>query len=152
MSFKIIDRDHGYKKFLREVFSKGQTQLEVGVLADEGSKKHAKSDLTVLEIATIHEFGLGNNPERSFIRAWFDENKEQNEELLFRLAEQVIAGKLTREQAMNQAGLRFVAGIQKRITDRIPPPLKQATIMRKGSTVPLVDTGQLKSSITYKLV
>jgi hypothetical protein len=116
------------------------------------AKGSAKSKaLTVLEIATIHEFGLGHNPERSFIRAWFDEKKDENELLIKKIAEQYLAGKITREQGLDLLGVRFVASVQKRIRDRIEPPLAKSTEDRKGSSVPLIDTGQLRSSITFKV-
>ena len=147
----IIDRDAGLKKLLRETLIPGRTNVTVGVQADIGDQQHVGSKLTVLDIATIHEFGLGNNPERSFIRATFDENQEQNLELIYRLAQLVVDGKLTREQALNQLGLRFQAQVIDRINSNIPPPLAPATIKRKGSSLALVDTGQLKSSITYRI-
>jgi len=143
----IIDRDAGLKKLLRETLIPGRTNVTVGVQADIGAQQHVGSKLTVLDIATIHEFGLGNNPERSFIRATFDENQE----LIYRLAQLVVDGKLTREQALNQLGLRFQAQVIDRINSNIPPPLAPATIKRKGSSLALVDTGQLKSSITYRI-
>lgn len=126
----------------------GKQQKDRIKAAKEGAKSKA---LTVLEIATIHEFGLGHNPERSFIRAWFDEKKDENELLMKKVAEQYLAGKITREQGLDLLGVRFVGSIQKRIRDRIEPPLASSTEKRKGSSVPLIDTGQLRSSITFKV-
>lgn len=148
---KITDRDAGLKRLLRDTLIPGKTNVTVGVQADVGSQQHVNSKLTVLDIATIHEFGLGNNPERSFIRATFDANQEQNLELIYRLAQLVLDGKLTRDEALNQLGLRFQAQVIDRINSNIPPPLSPATVKRKGSSLALVDTGQLKSSITYKI-
>jgi len=36
------------------------------------------------------------------------------------------------------------------MANRIPPPLAQATIDAKKSSVPLIDTGQLRASIGHK--
>jgi hypothetical protein len=47
-----------------------------------------------------------------------------------------------------------VAGWMKaRIAEGIPPPLAEATIARKGGgkTTPLINTGQLRNSIGYKV-
>ena len=118
----------------------------------KAAKANASANsLTVLDVGTIHEFGLGNVPERSFIRGWADENKEKNAKTISLLMRSVAQGKRTAEDAANIIGLRFVGEIQRRMRDRIPPPLKPATIARKGSDVPLIDTGQLRSSIQYKV-
>lgn len=171
-SKKVRDTDKGYKKRLRTIFGLKPNSLTVGIHADKGTKKHdvrarkevaggrgkkARQDaasaasLTVLDIGTIHEFGLGNNPERSFIRAWADENKAKNQKTISTLMKSVAQGKRTIEDASDIIGLRFVGDIQRRMRNRIPPPLKSETIARKGSDVPLIDTGQLRSSIQYKV-
>jgi hypothetical protein len=41
--------------------------------------------------------------------------------------------------------------VQMRISQGIPPALAQATVDRKKSSVPLVDTGQLRSAITWQV-
>ena len=38
------------------------------------------------------------------------------------------------------------------LTDLKTPPLAESTIRRKGSSNPLIDTGQLRSSITWQVV
>lgn len=110
-----------------------------------------RAPLTVADIATIHEYGLGHNPERSFIRAWADENKSANEKALIKIGQAVVEGKFTAEQGLDRAGLLFVAQIQKRIKGNIPPPLNAATIKKKKSSTPLINTGQLWTSIRHKV-
>lgn len=138
-----------------------RAKITVGIHGEEGGEMHGSdtfaedgaiersSELTVADIGTIHEFGLGV-PERSFIRAWFDEASDENRALLQSRLKLVIAGKLTPEQALERCALKFEAGVRRRIRARIPPPLAQSTIDRKGSSTPLIDTGQLVSSIRAK--
>jgi phage gpG-like protein len=123
----------------------------VGIHEAEGNAPHGK--LTNAEVGAVHEFGSPSRgiPERSFIRAWFDGAREQIKLQMENVARGVTKGKITREQALNQLGSFFVGQIQQRIARRIPPPLNEKTIMRKGSDVPLIDTGQLRSSITYSV-
>ena len=59
----------------------------------------------------------------------------------------VLAGKRTEEQAAARLELAFEADVKQRIRSHIPPPLKPATIDRKGSSLALVDTSQLLNSI-----
>ncbi len=150
-SIRVITRDRGYLDLLKRVEESKNAGLVVGIL-DElgGTNVHDGTGLTVAEIAEVHEFGLGNNPERSFIRAWFDQHREPCRRVIAAAMKAVVAGKITKVQAIEQVGALFVAQIQQRIRSHIPPPLQQATIDRKGSDVPLIDKGQLWSSIGFK--
>jgi len=123
----------------------------VGIFEAEGGKPHGDDALTVLEVAAVHEFGSETVPERSFLRGWFDENIERAREALRVLMVQVVEGRLRPETALNRFGLWLQAEIQKRIAEGIPPPLAEITIERKGSSVPLIDKGQLRSSVTFKV-
>lgn len=151
------DQDKGFAALFKRLGDSKGLVLTVGVHGPEGSAEHeappggGSSPLTVAQVATIHEYGLGTSPERSFIRAWSDENESKNLETLVKIGQAVVQGKFTAEQGLDRAGLRFVAEIQKRIRGGIAPPLKPATIARKGSSTPLVNTGQLITSIRHRV-
>lgn len=148
MGLRIIDR--GYKALIGAFTGKRRTEVTIGIHAADGKAPHTGSKFgeTVLDIATAHEFGLGV-PQRSFLRAWFDENRQQINEAIKRMALSVLKGKRTRKQAIELLAQSFVGQIQKRIAAGIPPPNSPATIAAKGSSKPLIDTGQLRTSITY---
>lgn len=151
------DRDGGFAALFKRLGDSAGLVLTVGIHGPEGKEPAENPDgkpagpLTVADIATIHEYGLGHNPERSFIRAWADENKAQNEQALIKIGQAVVQGKFTAEQGLDRAGVRFVAEIQARIKAHIPPPLQLKTIERKKSSTPLIDKGQLWSSIRHKV-
>lgn len=107
--------------------------------------------LSLLEVAALHEFGGGRTPQRSFIRATIDAQRSEIERLQQVLGMQVVAGKIDARQALDMLGQKVAAWCQARIAAGIAPPLKPATIARKGSSTPLVDTGQLKSAITWRV-
>lgn len=159
MSARIKDVDKGLKRLVRNVKPLGKGRgLSVGIHAAEGARQHSKApddksarELTIVEIGAFNEFGLGV-PERSFIRAWFDEGKTVNHAALKRAVERVMRGEITAEQALDQLGLQFVGEVQKRISQGVPPPNAPATIRRKGSSKPLIDRGQLRQSLTHKVV
>jgi len=168
---RIKDKDKGYKKMLKRVLAQQPKEVSVGIFDAEASQVHEepqrfigpvqegaeapnpkpRKPMTVGEIAEIHEYGLGNNPERSFIRAWVDENPGKIRAAMTRLLESVIKGKRTKETAMNAFGLWAAGQMQKRIAAGIAPGLSPVTILRKGSAIPLIDTGQLRASITYQV-
>ena len=135
---------------LREIERFEGLEIRAGILANEGAETHSEG-LTVLDVASFHEFGTRRIPARSFLRGYYDERESDLDEGLDRMLASVVAGKRTAQSAGDAFGSAVVAGIQKRISDRIEPALADATIARKGSDVPLIDTGQLRSSITYDL-
>lgn len=150
----VKDIDKGFQHLVNRLQFDGQ-EVRVGITAASGSAAAQGEDslknLTVLDIAEFHEFGTGTIPERSFIRAWFDENRDLVRKQITNILQAVVKGKYTRDQALNILGLTWAAGMQKRMADRIPPELSPATIKAKGSDVPLIDTGQLRSAITYSV-
>jgi len=150
----LKDRDRGYKALLKKAFG-ADWKIQVGILAAEGACPKEEPDgkeskLTVLDVGYFHEFGLGV-PERSFLRGWLDEKQGDVKKAMTRMAESVLAGNREPEPALNVLGQAFVGGIQKRITEHIPPSLADETVKRKGSDVPLISTGQLRSSLSYSV-
>lgn len=90
-------------------------------------------------------------PERSFIRGTVDAKGRQITKIAKTLMQSVFKKQRTTKQALGLLGI-FVQGlIRGRMSAGIPPPLKPATIKRKGSSKPLIDTGQLRSSIDLKV-
>ena len=142
----VTVRDHGAAKMVN--LSAEHGSVKVGIMAGKGATVE-KGGITVLQVGTFHEFGLGV-PERSFIRAWFDGNLPEIKKTLADLVDDVDSP-AEFEQMLEIFGLWAVGQIQQRIADGIEPPLKEATIRRKGSSTPLIDTGQLRSSITHEV-
>lgn len=129
----------------------GASHVNVGIIGSEASAQHPGSDLTNAELGVIHEYGLGV-PERSFLRRTFEDPVKLAEyrALQERLAGLVIEGKITLERAAELVGAWGAAAVQRTITESdIPPPLAAETVRRKGSSKPLVDTGQLVRSINW---
>jgi phage gpG-like protein len=152
---KVIDRDRGYKAFmkrLKEAQGGAKRIVKVGVFGKAGNAKHTTAKMSNVELAAIHEFGRGRVPERSFIRSTVDENRPAYESMLRRVAHGVVDGKVTVERGLAIVGEKVRSDIQNKITSNIPPSLNPETIRAKGSSIALVDTGQLLNSITYEVV
>lgn len=142
------------------VTHKGGKKLEA--LLENAFKGHVKgvetgfyADATyddgtpVAGVAAAHEFGDGNLPERPF----------------FRLANEGIKGKavgMLRAQidpkvmAVDKTiaarlGAMHAGEVKRSITALKSPALDPSTIARKGSSNPLIDTGVMRSSVTYKV-
>ena len=145
----VRDVDNGYGALVKRIFALGAPKISVGIHEADGAQEH--DGLSVVALAAIHEFGIGV-PERSFIRAWFDENEERAKEALRLLLASVVEGKREPMQALELFALWAVGEMQARMARGISPALSDRRIKEKGSSVPLIDTGQLRSSISYEIL
>ncbi len=145
----VKDTDRGFKALQKRLKDTHGWKITVGVHDSAGN--HGSTQQSIADIALIHEFGApaANIPARSFIGAWFDLHGAELSRKAQIDVQEYIAGAMQKVQVLARAGSRAVAGIQARMAQGVPPPLKQATINRKGSSVPLIDTGQLRTSVTW---
>lgn len=102
--------------------------------------------LTVGMVAIFNEFGLGV-PERSFIRSTFDEKQREIKDFIIQKQFEVTGLKITTEQALNQIGAFGAKLMVEKIDSFVPPPNAESTIFKKDSSMPLIDTGQLRQTI-----
>lgn len=161
---KVIDR--GLSRIIRQTNKAGRLKIKVGIQGSEAEAvEHDGEGITNAQLGAIHEFGTkgislgrsggtsGGIPSRSFIRSTFDRESRQWQGLMVRAAKEIYGP--TRPDIRKVLGLmgeRAVADIRQTINKGIPPELMPETIERKGSSKPLIDTGQLKASITYKVI
>jgi hypothetical protein len=146
-SVRMTYRDTGWKRFRAMVEkARGQHTITLGIHGDAGGHD---SGMSVVEIAMLHEFGSGHIPQRSFVRAWVEDNREKIDRAFAAMGKQLT--KRPAEQLLEQLGSLFKASMQARISAGIAPELAKSTSDRKGSTTPLIDTGVLKASINYKV-
>lgn len=148
----VSDIDRGWNALrtrLEGLAAPGGAFVTVGVQGDEGGAQHAGSDLSVAELAAVHEYGTSTIPERSFLRAGLLEGEARLRRVEVALGRAVVLGLMPEQRALALLGEEAVGLIKSRISDGIPPPNAPATIARKGSSTPLIDTGQLLGAITY---
>lgn len=139
IGMSVKDTDHGFKAALAD-FAKTNVDVVVGVLGSAGESE--------VIIAAVHEFGSqdGHIPQRSYLRSTIDDRRGEIFDLL-----ELQLKKSKPEVAAGRIGMQVVSMVRERIRDRISPALKPATIKRKGSDIPLIDTGRLLQSITSEV-
>jgi len=146
-------RDNGARAMLARITAAQQpARVRVGVLDDAVKEDDGGgAPMSLLEVAAVHEFGAGHVPQRSFIRATVDLHTEEIQRLQQGLGLQIIRGEIDHTTALERLGIKVVAWVQNRIAAGIDPPNADSTIARKGSSKPLINTGQLRSSITHRV-
>lgn len=154
---RVIDTDRGFEGVKRRLRAAKGLAVKVGVLGGE-QKDGAELGTTVAEVAMWNEFGVPGGPGRPAIpsRPAFRRAAEASKPSLRILAKAetaaVIDGTRTPQQALGRMGLFIQGAIQQEIVDLRTPPNAPSTIAAKGSSNPLIDTGQLKNSVTYEVV
>lgn len=158
MTATITDTDHGLAALgQRLAEAAGFKGVLVGILADEPHEGRGESGpASLVEIAAINEFGApgAGIPSRPFIRGTIDANAAEIQRLQAAVARAVIAGRITPEQALQQIGARVAGMIKAAIARGGEPPFApnaESTILAKGSSKPLVDTGTLRSAVSFEV-
>ena len=164
---RVIDRDLGWKKFREQMRGLSNAHVTVGLHADAKPYEQGQGEAaTVAQVASFHEFGDGV-PQRSFMRPTVDGNQEKYASMLQREAGLIIDGKLSVHDALALLGEVVAVDIKRAITDMTDPPLAESTIAAKKAKAaylgekkaqayadsganPLIDTGHMRHSVTYK--
>lgn len=132
--------------------------VKVGLVGSKGSEEHEGSDdMDNAAIGLIQEFGsvTNNIPPRSFLRMPIEEKQA---DIISEMQEYIDA-----EGGAQAVGKRFyerlgVAAV-KAVQDAFSsggfgqwPPNTDETAAKKGSSAPLIDTGQLRRAVDYEVV
>ena len=152
---RVEDKDLGLNRIIRTLNKDlDGVVVKVGVQAKDKAVRRGKggsirnTDQPLAVIAAIHEFGLGDMPQRSFLRSAYDENLPIIDKMIQRVANGAVFG-LGTNAALNQLGNVVQGMVQRKIVDGPFVPNSPATIKRKKSSKPLIDTGHLRQSIRY---
>lgn len=107
----------------------------------------------VAYVATIHEFGTsdGHVPSRPFMRPAVADNGPEWMEQLGAGARAALQGSTSPSAVLEVVAAKAAGDVAKKIAAVTSPTLAPATVRRKGSTKPLVDTGQMIQSVTYRV-
>lgn len=150
--------DHGLKAIKKkfDVLRARGSYVKAGVMGD--AKRNDGETLTNAQLASIHEFGLGNVPARPWIRPPFMAKKEEYLSILRRAYERALKSDNLHEldRVLGLLGAKMKADIQNYVTQGNSPlqALTPETIARRkhGGTRPLIDSSQMVDSVTFQVV
>lgn len=127
------------------------TELTIGIQSAD-AKEPRGDGINMAGLGAVHEFGTrdGRIPARPFLSP-VAEDKQYRRQYAKLIQAEGVASEKSAERALKRVGERAVNIAQKRISDGLEPANAPATVAAKGSSKPLIDTGRLRQSITYKL-
>lgn len=154
MAIRVDDRK--WKLIFKELKIWENAFTAIGI--HEGEQEHKEGQTPMALIAAVNEFGTnkaGKNgttiiPSRPWMRGWFDKNKRKILKRMKQLYDKIIEGNLKAKQALKILGEWAQGELRKSIRDLQSPPNAPSTIRQKGSSNPLIDTGQMMNSVRHK--
>ncbi len=143
---RVIINDKICKRIRKELLKLDGAFTAVGFFSEDKYSGGAN----IASIAFFNEFGTKNIPERSFIRAWIDNNKSRIRKFKIKLLDKLYKRQINAEQALKLLGEFAQGGIKKYIIDLRTPGNADSTVAKKGSSNPLIDTGRMLNSVRHK--
>ena len=127
------------------------SHVVVGLPIEGASSRVYPSGVNVLQVAVWHEYGFGNNPQRSFLRMPFMVEREKLAATIGRQWDRVVDG-ADPEQALGLIGAQATNISKAAFTSAGYgnwPDITEARKREKGSSQILVDNAILRNSITW---
>jgi hypothetical protein len=93
----------------------------------------------------------GPIPERPFLSNAMRTNRASYRNAMKSSAKKILHGETSLKTVLTKLGILAQGDIQEEITALSNPPNSPVTIALKGSSNPLIDTGELRGAITFKV-
>lgn len=104
----------------------------------------------ILERAVYNHYGTSRGiPSRPFLLNAVRANQAKYKRFLQSQAKKVLSGETSQLRVLDQLGVMAEGDVKKEITRLRTPPNAPSTIKQKGSSNPLIDTGEMRASVTY---
>lgn len=141
----VTSNTKGFESMLKAIRALGAEAVDVGIFETSGEE--------VVLRAVVNNEGTedGRIPQREFARSGFDQYKAELVSTAERASAAATKGKIPAGQALNLIGLKGQAIMRRRINELNQPPNAASTIARKGSSNPLIDTGEMLREVDYRI-
>jgi hypothetical protein len=111
-----------------------------------------KTDSDVVARAIWNHYGTSRGiPSRPFLLNAMRKNKKKYRTAMKTSAAKILRGETSTGTVVRKLGILAQGDIQDEITNLRSPANARATIKAKGSSNPLIDTGEMRQAVTYKV-
>jgi hypothetical protein len=140
----------GVKGLLERIAALGDPKVYVGIPSSNNARQGASNNAT---IAAVHEMGAPSRgiPARPFLIPTMQNNAEKYTTLMAQGFRNALQDKEKAAEVYEKIGLVASSDVKDYIVSGQFVPLKQSTIDRKGSSKPLIDTSEMRNSISYEV-
>lgn len=140
----------GVAGLLERIAELGKPKVYIGIPSSTNARQGASNNAT---IAATHEMGAPSRgiPARPFLIPTMQNNADKYVNLMAQGFRNALQDKTKAAEVYEKIGLVASSDVKDYIVSGQFVPLKQSTIDRKGSSKPLIDTGELRNSISYEV-
>lgn len=111
-----------------------------------------KSSTDIVNRAVWNHYGTSRGiPARPFLLNAIRKNRRKYLEAMKTAGAKILRGEASLDQTMRKLGIMAQGDIQDEITNLRTPPNAPSTIAAKGSSNPLIDTGEMRSKVTWEV-
>lgn len=112
--------------------------------------EHGGQGPSIIDVAIQNNFGIGV-PRRDFMTPATEKWQEWCAEFVDAVKAPLLEGKVNVDDVLGQMGMKGADIISEEIIALKTPPNAPETIIRKGSSNPLVDSGDMSKAPTFEL-
>lgn len=143
---RVTVKDKGWEKLFKQFSNVKKFYTAVGYFdSDQGGD--------VVKKAVINEYGSRDNkrpPSRPFMRRAFDKSLPEIRNISDAEVGMIFDGRSTIDKSLKRIGEFMVGQIKKTIVNENWTPNADSTIAQKGSSQPLIDTGEMRNSPSHR--
>ena len=132
------------QRFMRSLEQLDDLEVFVGLQSDQ----KYEDGTSMVDVAAFNEFGTSTIPARPFFKQSYENHRDELQNICARAAKSVISGGPA-DKALDMIGAFTTGLVQEEILNGNFAPNAPSTIKRKGSDVPLIDTGEMRQSIHH---
>lgn len=138
------------EELIHDLRARKAGHVAVGVIDGSGGEEIRDEGITMAGLAVVHEYGAPRRgiPARLPMTLTLERKASEIQEAQIRLGREILKGMPTTD-ALATLGEYVSSEIRMTIQSGLEPPNTEATIEKKGSSKPLIDTGRLVNSYTY---
>lgn len=149
----IIHKEHngGVRGLIERMKALGKKQVYIGVPASKDSIHEGGINMATL--LAVHTLGAPSKgiPQRDALRPPLINNKDKYVQLMATGFANALADGTDPNIVYEKIGIVASDDVKAYFLDGSFKELNEATVERKGSSKPLVDTGEMRNSITYEV-
>ena len=121
---------------------KGHKSVKVGFLASKANQQD-------VDKAVYNNYGTSTTPPRPFFDNAMTDNKKKYINAMRVSAPKILRGETNVSTVTSKLGAMAQGDIQREITDLRTPPNSESTIKAKGTSNPLIDTGDMRRAVSW---
>ena len=134
-------------KLERTLKELAELEVRIGFQSGEATEDNGAD---IASVAAWNELGTVHIPSRPFIRQSVDNHEGEIMEFLQEKKDDILKG-ASAQQVLTEIGIFQKDLMQAEITDGGFVANAPSTVRKKGSSVPLIDSGRMRQSVNYQI-